>query len=48
LEQIQPYWLGARQGEIFSTLLRDRQFPWNVRTNGQAVVIEGDELPSSS
>ena len=44
-KQIQPYWLGAKQGEIFSTLLRDRQFPWNVRTGGKAVVIEGDELP---
>lgn len=44
-QQIQPYWLGAKQGEIFSTLLRDRQFPWNVRTQGKAVVIEGDQLP---
>jgi hypothetical protein len=38
--------LGARQGEIFSTLLRDKGLPWNRWTDREAVVLDGSRLPT--
>jgi hypothetical protein len=35
-----PGVLGARQGEFFGAVLRDRDFPWNERFDGSAVVVE--------
>lgn len=45
-QQIKPYFLGAKQGEIFSTLLRDGKFNWNPRTDGKAIVTNEKTLPS--
>ncbi|MDJ0768049.1 MAG: CHAT domain-containing protein [Ilumatobacter sp.] len=42
-----PGVLGARQGEFFGAVLRDREFPWNDAFGGHAVVIEdGGDLPT--
>ncbi len=40
--------LGARQGEIFSTLIRDKKLPWNEWQGGKAIQIRGNELPTRS
>lgn len=41
-----PGTLGARQGEYFGALLRDRGYPWNEAFGGHAVVIEAvGDLP---
>ena len=38
--------LGARQGEYFGAVLRDREYPWNLPFGGNAVVVEDEgELP---
>lgn len=37
--------LSARQGEVFSTLIRDRPLPWNAKFGGNAVQVSADELP---
>lgn len=37
--------LGARQGEMFSTALRDFGLPWNDAFDEKAVVLDGGELP---
>lgn len=38
--------LGARQGEIFSTLIRDKKLPWNKYTGGDAIMLMGTKLPT--
>ncbi len=38
--------LGARQGEMFSTALQDFKLPWNAWRDGNAIVVDGDELPT--
>ena len=45
-QQIEPYFLGAKQGEMFSTLLRDGKFNWNPRTKGKAIVTDDANLPT--
>ncbi len=45
-QQISSEFLGAKQGEIFSTLLRDGGYNWNSRTGGKAIVTDGESLPS--
>ena len=37
--------LGAEQGERFSSLIAQNGLPWNKWTDGRAIVIEGDTLP---
>lgn len=37
--------LSAKQGEVFSTLLVDRQLPWNKAFDERAVALSGGELP---
>jgi len=37
--------LGSKQAEIFSTLVRDRELPWNVANDGAAMMLKGDGLP---
>jgi beta-lactamase superfamily II metal-dependent hydrolase len=37
--------LGARQGEIFSTVLQDLELPWNVWREGGPIVVDGGDLP---
>ena len=37
--------LGAKQGEIFSTLVRDRKLPWNAAAGGGPMMVGKDELP---
>jgi len=37
--------LGAKQGEIFSTLVRDRELPWNAAADGGPMMVGKDELP---
>jgi len=36
--------LGAKQGEIFSTLIQQNKLPWNKWRQGGAIVLEGPEL----
>lgn len=38
--------LGARQGEIFSTLIRDNELPWNEWSDGEAIMLKGNSLPT--
>jgi beta-lactamase superfamily II metal-dependent hydrolase len=38
--------LGAKQGEIFSTLIQQNQLPWNRWRDGGTIVLEGRELPT--
>jgi beta-lactamase superfamily II metal-dependent hydrolase len=38
--------LGARQAEIFSTLIRDGKLTWNKAFDGDAVMLRGNHLPS--
>jgi beta-lactamase superfamily II metal-dependent hydrolase len=38
--------LGARQGEIFSTLIEDRKLPWNKWTDGKTIVVDSAVLPT--
>ena len=44
-KHLQSQRLSAKQGEIFSTLVRDRDLPWNAANEGQAMMIKGPELP---
>jgi CHAT domain/Metallo-beta-lactamase superfamily len=37
--------LGAKQGEIFSTLVRDRKLPWNQAAGGGPLMVGQDDLP---
>jgi hypothetical protein len=37
--------LGAKQAEIFSTLVRDRKLPWNAAAAGGPLVVGKDDLP---
>jgi beta-lactamase superfamily II metal-dependent hydrolase len=37
--------LSAMQGEVFSTLIRERQLEWNGAFGGQRVAVDGDTLP---
>ena len=37
--------LGAKQGEMFSSALQDLNLPWNQWRQGQAIVVEGGDLP---
>ncbi len=37
--------LGARQGEMFSTAIRDLELPWNAWRDGDAIVVADDPLP---
>jgi len=37
--------LGAKQGEIFSTLIQQYQLPWNLWRDGGPIMVDGDELP---
>lgn len=37
--------LGARQGEMFSSAIRDFGLPWNRFRDGAAIVVDGDTLP---
>lgn len=37
--------LGAKQAEIFSTLVRDRKLPWNAAADGGPLMVGKDELP---
>ncbi|MFZ4699599.1 MAG: CHAT domain-containing protein, partial [Candidatus Methylumidiphilus sp.] len=37
--------LGAKQGEIFSTLIQQYKLPWNQWRGGESIMLEGDELP---
>ena len=34
--------LGARQGEMFSTAIRDLELPWNAWRDGEAIVVDDD------
>ena len=45
-KQIKSFFLGAKQGEIFSTLLEDGGFHWNPETSGKALVVDGASLPT--
>lgn len=36
---------GAKQGEMFSSAIRDLHLAWNAWRGGDAIVIDGDELP---
>ena len=38
--------LSAKQGEIFSTLIVDRNLPWNAAFGGEAIAITDAELPA--
>jgi beta-lactamase superfamily II metal-dependent hydrolase len=38
--------LGAKQGEIFSTLIQKYKLPWNLWRKGGAIVLAGGELPT--
>ena len=38
--------LGAKQGEIFSTLIQDNRLPWNKWREGGAIVVAGSDLPN--
>jgi hypothetical protein len=38
--------LGARQGEMFSTMIQDLELPWNVFRDGAAIVVDSGELPT--
>ena len=40
--------LGAKQGEMFSSAIEDLHLPWNAWRQGRAIVVEGEELPSST
>jgi beta-lactamase superfamily II metal-dependent hydrolase len=37
--------LSVKQGERFSTLIRERGIPWNARFKGRAVCLTEDDLP---
>ena len=37
--------LGAKQGEIFSTLIQQYKLPWNQWRNGGPIMLDSDELP---
>jgi len=37
--------LGSKQGEMFSSALQDLNLPWNRWRQGQAIVVEGGDLP---
>ena len=39
-ESNEPDTLGAKQGEFFGAVLRDHEYPWNVRFGGKTVVVE--------
>ena len=46
LDQGVPETLGAKQGEFFGAVLRDRQYPWNRQFDGGSVAVAADgELP---
>lgn len=45
-KQIETYFLGPKQGEMFSTLLLDKEFNWNPRTDGKAILTEEASLPT--
>ncbi len=36
--------LGARQGEMFSSAIQDLELPWNAWRDGDAIVIDGEDL----
>jgi len=38
--------LGAKQGEIFSTLIQKNKLPWNLWRKGGAIVLAGEGLPT--
>lgn len=40
--------LGSKQGEMFSTAIEDLHLPWNAWRQGQAIVVDGDTLPSAT
>ncbi len=37
--------LGAKQGEIFSTLIQQYKLPWNQWRDGGPIMLDSDELP---
>jgi len=37
--------LGSKQGEMFSSALQDLNLPWNRWRQGEAIVVEGGDLP---
>jgi len=37
--------LGARQGEMFSTLIQELRLPWNLWRDGRAIVVDGPDPP---
>ena len=37
--------MGAKQGEIFSTLIQQYKLPWNQWRDGGPIMLDGDELP---
>ena len=37
--------LGAKQGEMFGTAIQDFELPWNAWREGEAIVVDGDDLP---
>lgn len=45
-KQISSTRLGAKQGEIFSTLIQQNKLPWNKWREGGAIVLDGPELPT--
>lgn len=45
-EHLPKDFLGGKQAEIFSTILRDRKMPWNAAFDGGAVMLPKDELPA--
>ena len=40
--------LGAKQGEMFSSAIENLHLPWNAWRQGHAIVIDGDDLPSTT
>ena len=40
--------LGAKQGEMFSSAIADLRLPWNAWRRGDAIVVDGDDLPSTT
>ena len=37
--------LGSKQGEMFSSALQDLNLPWNEWRQGEAIVVDGEDLP---
>jgi beta-lactamase superfamily II metal-dependent hydrolase len=37
--------LGAKQGEMFSSAIQGLGLPWNAWRQGQAIVVDGEDLP---